>query len=93
MCVEVKLVDENGEVHTLTRRRQRDLTAITFDTLQLRQQDVTELFAEKDIFLSILNPLYFIEKVAAKGREFLQKLLPPISNEEVLALLDESTRA
>ncbi len=92
MCVEVKFVDENGEVHTLTRRRQKDLTAITFDTLQLRQQDVTELFAEKDIFLSIFNPLYFIEKVATKGREFLQKLLPPISSEDVLALLDESTR-
>lgn len=93
MCVEVKFVDENGEVHTLTRRRQKDLTAITFDTLQLRQQDVTELFAEKDIFLSILNPLYFIEKVASKGREFLQKLLPPIASEEVLAFLDESTKA
>ena len=93
MCVEVKFVDENGEVHTLTRRRQKEVTTITFDTLQLRQQDVTELFAEKDIFLSILNPLYFIEKVAAKGRDFLQKLLPPISSEDVLALLDENTRA
>lgn len=93
MCVEIKFVDENGEVHTLTRRRQKELTAITLDTLQLRQQDVTELFAEKDIFLSILNPLYFIEKIAKKGREFLQKLLPPVQNEEVLALLDESTKA
>ena len=93
MCVEVKFVDENGEVHTLTRRRQKESTTITLDTLPLRQQDVTELFAEKDIFLSILNPLYFIEKVASKGREFLQRLLPPLPNEEVLALLDDSTRA
>ncbi len=93
MCVEVKFVDENGEVHTLTRRRQKEQTTIAMDTLQLRQQDVTELFAEKDIFLSILNPLYFIEKLAEKGREFLQKLLPPIPSEDVLALLDDSTRA
>ncbi len=93
MCVEVKFVDENGEVHSLTRRRKNDVATITLDTLQLRQQDVTEMFAEKDIFLSILNPLYFIEKVAKDGREFLQKLLPPIKQEDVLSLLDESTQS
>ncbi len=92
MCVEVKFVDENGEVHNLTRRRKNDVTTITMDTLPLRQQDITEMFAEKDIFLSILNPLFFIEKIAKNGKEFLQKLLPPIKQEDVLALLDESTK-
>ncbi len=91
--VEVRFVDENGEVHTLIRRRNGSNTTITMDTLQLRQTDLATQFAEKDIFLSVLNPLYFIERVADSGREFLQKLLPPVKQEDVLALLSESTRS
>lgn len=91
--VEVRFVDENGEVHTLIRRRNGSNTTITMDTLQMRQTDLATQFAEKDIFLSVLNPLYFIERVADSGREFLQKLLPPVNQEDVLALLSESTRS
>ena len=91
--VEVRFVDENGEVHTLIRRRNGSNTTITMDTLQLRQTDLATQFAEKDIFLSVLNPLYFIERVADSGREFLQKLLPPVKQEDVLALLSENTRS
>lgn len=91
--VEVRFVDENGEVHTLIRRRNGSNTTITMDTLQMRQTDLATQFAEKDIFLSVLNPLYFIERVADSGREFLQKLLPPVNQENVLALLSESTRS
>lgn len=91
--VEVRFVDENGEVHTLIRRRNGSNTTITMDTLQMRQTDLATQFAEKDIFLSVLNPLYFIERVADSGREFLKKLLPPVNQEDVLALLSESTRS
>ena len=57
MCVEVQFVDENGEIHTLSRRRSGSNTTIVFDTMNLRQTDVVELFAERDIFLSLLNPI------------------------------------
>lgn len=50
------------------------------------------MFTEKDIFLSLINPLYFIEKIASDGREFLQKLLPPVSKEAILAVCNEQTR-
>ena len=93
MKVEVKLADADGVLHTLSRRKCGNNTTITFDTLQVRQTDISGMFAEKDIFLSLLNPLYFIEKIAADGREFLQRLLPNVEQSEILERLSESTRA
>lgn len=92
MAVEVQFVDEDGEVHTLSRRRCGSTTTVTLDTVQVRQTDLNNMFAEKDIFLSLINPLYFIESIADNGREFLQKLLPPVDNARVLENLSESTR-
>lgn len=92
MKVEVKLADADGVLHTLSRRKSGNNTTITFDTLQVRQTDISGMFAERDIFLSLLNPLYFIEKIAADGREFLQRLLPNVEQSEILERLSESTR-
>ena len=50
MRVEVDFVDENGEVHNLIRRKVGDNTTIIMDKLQLRQKDLTSIFADKDIF-------------------------------------------
>lgn len=92
MMVQVDFVDENGEIHNLIRRKSGNNTVITLDKNQLRQVDLTNRFADKDIFLSIFNPLYFIEKIAEDGRELLQRLLPVIEDETVLEKLSESTR-
>lgn len=92
MRVALDFVDQDGEVHNLIRRRSGNNMSITMDKIQLRQVDLTEMFAEKDIFLSILNPLYFIEKIAEDGRELLQKLLPVIDEKVILSQLSDSTR-
>ena len=92
MKVDVEFADQNGELHKLTRRRCGSTTTITMDTLQLRQTDLYHMFAEKDIFLSLLNPLYFIERIAEDGREFLQKLVPVVQESDVRKLLSESTQ-
>lgn len=92
MRVEVDFVDQNGEVHNLIRRKVGNNTTITLDKVQLRQMDLVSLFADKDIFLSVFNPLYFIEKLADGGRELLQRLLPVIDEKEILAQMSESTR-
>ena len=89
MKVAVQFVDGDGEIHLLTRTRVNDHTTITLDSQQINQNDVPTIFAERDIFLSIFNPLYFIEKIASDGRAFLQKLLPPIDDAQVLAKLNE----
>ena len=92
MSVEVQFVDDQGEVHTLTRRRAGNSTMIVFDTMTVRQSDIVNLFAEKDVFLSLLNPLYFIEKIAEDGRKFLQKLVPVVKQEDILAQMSDSER-
>ena len=92
MRVEVDFVDQDGEVHNLIRRKVGNTTTITMDKVQIRQMDLTSVFADKDIFLSVFNPLYFIEKIAEGGRELLMKLLPVIDEKEILAQMSESTR-
>ena len=95
MSVDVQFVDQNGEIHRLVRKRDivSGANTVFFDNTQIRQSDVPLIFAERDIFLSVFNPLYFIEKIATDGRTLLQKLLPAIPDDEVLSQLSEPTRA
>ena len=81
---ELQFQDENGMCHTLVRTREDSRTTLSLDGIQIRQSDIPAYFCDKDMFLSLFNPLYFVESIGEKGREFLQKLLPPISNEIVL---------
>lgn len=93
MRVDVRFRDGDGEIHTLTRERSDNATVIMYDTVSIKQSELNGMFAEKDVFLSLLNPLFFIEKIGEDGREFLQKLLPPVSDETVLSALTENTRS
>ena len=92
MCVEVDFVNKDGELFNLIRRKNGSTTTVTLNGHQMTQTNLVNIFAEKDIFLSLVNPIYFIEKIASNGREFLQKLLPPISQEEILSKLSEQSR-
>lgn len=92
MCVEVDFVNGDGEIYALVRRKSGNTTSIALNGNAMTQKSLMNLFTEKDIFLSVINPLYFIEKIASDGREFLQKLLPPVSKEAVLAACCEQTR-
>ncbi|MDE6881403.1 MAG: hypothetical protein K2P20_08600, partial [Oscillospiraceae bacterium] len=47
---------------------------------------------EKDVFLSIFNPLYFIEELGDTGKSLLEMYLPRVSQAEVLAQLSEPVR-
>ena len=92
MTVGVDFVDDNGENHNLTRSRKRDATSITYDGITVRQSDLNEAFGGKDVFLSILNPLYFVDVLGDSGKGLLEKLLPTVKHEDVLAALPSSTR-
>lgn len=94
MQVDVTFNDENGNSHTLSRRRTGNNSSIAIDGITVRQADLTAVFGEKDCFFSIVNPLYFIEYMAdTTGRDFLLKLLPVISPEDVMLSLDEYHRS
>lgn len=66
--------------------------SITLDGRPMGQGELISLFGERDLFLSMFNPQYFIGVLGAKGRDLLERYLPEISKEEVLSQLSEQTR-
>lgn len=93
LMVAMYFVDGEGQNHELTRTRQKSRMTITYDGYEIRQHDLNEMFGEKDVFLSIFNPLYFIEELGDDGKKLLERHLPAVSHEQVLAALSESVRA
>lgn len=92
LMVALYFTDGDGQNHELTRARQKNRMTINFDGYEIRQHDLNEMFGEKDVFLSIFNPLYFIEELGDDGKKLLERHLPAISHEQVLAALSESVR-
>ncbi len=87
LFISLRFVDGDGAPHELTRTRQRDRMTITYDGYMVRQTDLWEMFGERDVFLSILNPLYFIEELGDSGKNLLERYLPAVSHERVLEQL------
>lgn len=85
--------DEKGASHELVRTRKRDKMQVTWDGYAIRQADLSKMFGEKDEFLSIFNPLYFIETLGNDGQALLQKNLPLIDHKAVLERLTEPEQA
>ena len=85
--IAMRFVDETGKAHELVRTRQKDKMYITFDGGVVRQLDLKDLFGETDVFLSIFNPLYFIEELGDKGKNLLEMYLPELPTEKVLEQL------
>lgn len=89
ILIEMCFTDENNNEHNVYRKRRKDKMDIAFDGQIVRQQDLNFLFGDKDEFLSMLNPLYFIEELAESGSTFLEKHLPPISHNSVMSEINE----
>jgi len=85
-------VEIKGVAHELLRERRNDDTIVTFDGVQTRQSDLNMMFGERDVFLSIFNPLYFVEELGDKGRNLLERYLPAIPHEDVMMRLSEENR-
>ncbi len=92
VSIVLRFIDQDGAPHELTRTRRKDQMAITYDGYAIRQMDLNDMFGERDVFLSIFNPLYFIEELEDSGKNLLERYLPMISHEEVLAELSEPVR-
>ena len=85
-------MDETGTLHELNRTRRKNRMTITYDGYEIRQLDLADLFGERDVFLSIFNPLYFIEELGEDGKKLLERYLPTIPHETVLSQLSEPVR-
>ena len=90
--VQMCFVDEAGVAHELTRVRRKNRMTITYDGYEIRQLDLADLFGERDVLLSILNPLYFIEELGENGKNLLERYLPLIPQKTILAQLPEPVR-
>ena len=92
LFIALRFTDDGGAEHELTRRWDKSQTFITYDGKPIRQSNLTEMFGEKEVFLSIFNPLYFIEELGDKGKALLERHLPSIPKEDILAQLSDATR-
>ena len=90
--ITMRFTDDTGKAHELTRSRQKDRMSITYDGYAIRQTDLNEMFGERAVFLSIFNPLYFIEELGEDGKKLLERYLPPIPQADVLAQLNAQTQ-
>ena len=77
----------------VSRSRVNDNMDIFLDERRMTQRDLTIMFGERDLFLSMLNPRYFIDILGAKGRDLLERYLPDIPKETILAGLSEHNQA
>lgn len=93
LLVELEFETEEGKTRTLSRHRKNDNMDIALDGIRVTQRDLTVMFGERDLFLSMFNPQYFINILGAKGRDLLERYLPEIPKEEVLSQLGDDTRA
>ncbi len=87
VSIAMRFVDGTGKAHELVRTRQDGKMRITYDGGEIRQPDLNDLFGERDVFLSIFNPLYFIEELGDSGKNLLERYLPELPVETVLAQL------
>jgi dephospho-CoA kinase len=90
--IAVNLLDEKGAAHELVRTRRKDKMAVAYDGYSVRQKDLDVMFGESDVFLSILNPTFFIERLGNDGQKLLQTHLPIIPHEAVLETLMDNER-
>ena len=93
VCISLRFVDETGAAHELTRTRHKSRMTIHYDGYEIRQLDLTDMFGERDVFLSIFNPLYFIEELGDNGKNLLEMYLPMIPHETVMEQLSDGVRA
>ncbi len=93
VSVSLRFVDETGAPHELTRTRHKNSMCIRYDGNLIRQMDLTEMFGERDVFLSIFNPLYFIEELGDEGKNLLEMYLPMIPHETVMGQLSDGVQA
>lgn len=92
LSIEMHFVDETGTKHELTRIRRKSRMTITYDGYEVRQLDLNDLFGERDVFLSILNPLYFIEELGENGKNLLEMYLPMVPHEAILSHLSSAVQ-
>ena len=89
--VEIEFIDNQGKEHILVRNKNKYSNSKNFimlDNRQVKQEDLVSFYSDKKLFLSILNPNYFINKKPAEQKELIDKYLPNLDIKSVYEKLD-----
>lgn len=90
--VKLKFIDNLGEEHTLERYKNKltnENNFIMLDNKKSDQKDISKFYGEKKLWLSIINPNYFINKSPAEQKELIDKYLPKLDISVVYNKLDD----
>lgn len=83
---ELRFTDNNGIEHTIIRGKNKysnDANFLSLDGKPIKQEDLIGFYKDKKLFLSIINPLYFLNKKTAEQKEMVDKYLSDIEPIEV----------
>ena len=89
ISVELQIVDGEGQPHCLIRNRVGDNTDVFWDGQPIAAKDLNTVFAERDLFLAVFNPLYLIEVLGNKGRDLFERYIPEGPHEKVMEQMSE----
>ncbi len=87
---EIHFTDNQDHNHILIRGKHRfdnKKNFISLDGKSVTQNELISFYKDKKLFLSILNPLYFLNKKAAEQKEMVDKYLSDIKPSEIFNTL------
>ncbi len=86
---ELHFTDNKGIRHILVRGKDRydnNKNIISLDGKVVTQKDLVKFYKDKKLFLSILNPLYFLSKKPAEQKELVDKYLDEICPNNIMEI-------
>lgn len=92
---ELHFTDNNGMKHILVRGKNKYSSKgnfIALDGKPINQTELISFYKDKKLFLSIINPLYFLSKKPAEQKEMVDKYLSDIRPKEIFDRLDVNTQ-
>ena len=92
---ELHFTDNRGIEHILIRVKNRTNSKkniLTLDGKNVTQNELTSFYKDKKLFLSICNPLYFLNKKPAEQKEMVDKYLEDIKPIEIFNKLSEEEK-
>lgn len=93
--VELNFTDNAEKEHTLVRSKNKydnRKNFIMLDNREVKQEDLIGFYNDKKLFLSIVNPSYFINKKPVEQKELIDKYLPDLEIQQVYDKLDEKEK-
>lgn len=94
--VKLKFIDNLNKEHTLERYKNKftnENNFIMLDNRKVEQKEITKFYGEKKLWLSIINPNYFINKSPAEQKELIDKYLPKLDISVVYNKLDDTEKS